>query len=30
LAFEKGYNAIGEAYPFDINKWSKLNWTPIR
>jgi hypothetical protein len=22
LAFEKGYNAIGEAYPFDINKWS--------
>lgn len=22
LAFEKGYNAIGDAYPFDINKWS--------
>ena len=22
LAFEKGYNAIGNAYPFDINKWS--------
>lgn len=22
LAFEKGYNAIGNAFPFDINKWS--------
>ena len=22
LAFEKGYNAIGNVYPFDINKWS--------
>ena len=22
LAFEKGYNAIGDAFPFDINKWS--------
>ncbi len=22
LAFEKGYNAIGEAYPYDINKWA--------
>ena len=22
LAFEKGYNAIGNAYPFDISKWS--------
>ena len=22
LAFEKGYNAIGDAYPFDITKWS--------
>ena len=22
LAFEKGYNAIGDAYPFDINKWA--------
>lgn len=22
LAFEKGYNAIGDAYPFDVNKWS--------
>lgn len=21
LAFEKGYNAIGDAYPYDINKW---------
>ncbi len=24
LAFEKGYNAIGNAYPFDINKWSEF------
>lgn len=22
FAFEKGYNAIGGAYPYDINKWS--------
>ena len=22
LAFEKGYNAISNAFPFDINKWS--------
>jgi len=22
LAFEKGYNAIGNAYPYNINKWS--------
>ena len=22
LAFEKGYNAIGNAYPYDVNKWS--------
>lgn len=22
LAFEKGYNAIGNAFPYDVNKWS--------
>ena len=26
LAFEKGYNAIGNAFPYDINKWSDFKY----
>lgn len=26
FAFEKGYNAIGNAYPYDINKWSDFKY----
>lgn len=26
LAFEKGYNAIGNAYPYDVSKWSDFKY----